>query len=69
MKARRGWRCARGWEGKKDLLFLKKKKQKGFYPLGVVASARHNRHGPKILWLLFSKSNVLLFFDNQHGRG
>jgi hypothetical protein len=45
-------------ELRKDLLFLKKKKQKDFYPFGLGAR-RGRAEGIEVFWFFFSKKNML----------
>jgi hypothetical protein len=46
---------------RKDLLFLKKKKQKDFYPFAVERPGQFgsNGEGMKVFWFFFSKKNML----------
>jgi hypothetical protein len=55
---------------KQELLFLKKKKQKDFYP----DFSEWRRQQEKVFWFFFSKKNVLPFINapraqTQIGRG
>jgi hypothetical protein len=45
--------------GSKDLLFLKKKKQKDFYPFAPGPSGQSVRKWIKVFWFFFSKKNIL----------
>jgi hypothetical protein len=54
--------CPERRAGRKGLLFLKKKKQKDFYPLAPRCTVQARRKRMKVFWFFFSKKNVFLAF-------
>jgi hypothetical protein len=48
-----------GTPSKKDLLFLKKKKQKDFHPFAFARNFQRPAKRIKVFWFFFSKKNIL----------